>query len=151
MSRQVALFGLCFALAACAEMGASGTPAGTGTPVAKGQATAERVCGLCHQVLLNKPSEIEAAAPSFMEIANLPGRNRNYLTMADADGVTRVALAATIDERVGAVVFDPQTSGGLLFSVAMSHADAVREAFAVAGEPLWMIGEAFIGHGVHFI
>jgi mono/diheme cytochrome c family protein len=79
MSRQVALFGLCFALAACAEMGASGTPAGTGTPVAKGQATAERVCGLCHQVLLNKPSEIEAAAPSFMEIANLPGRNRNYL------------------------------------------------------------------------
>ena len=78
------------------------------------------------------------------------GRNRDYLTMADADGVTRVALASTIDERVAALVFDPQTSGGLLFSVAKSHADAVGEAFAVAGEPLWMIGEAFIGHGVHF-
>ena len=78
------------------------------------------------------------------------GRNRDYLTMADADGVTRVALAATIDERVAALVFDPQTSGGLLFSVAKSHADAVGEAFAVAGEPLWMIGEVFTGHGVHF-
>jgi hypothetical protein len=45
----------------------------------RGQMTAERVCGYCHQVVATRPSAIEAAAPSFMEIANLPGRNRDYL------------------------------------------------------------------------
>ena len=78
------------------------------------------------------------------------GRNRDYLTTPDASGITRVHLTASVDEPVGAVVFDPQTSGGLLFAVGKSHADAVREAFTVAGEPLWMIGEAGAGHGVHF-
>ena len=77
------------------------------------------------------------------------GRNRDYLTTPDAGGVTRVRLAAGVDEPVSAVVFDPQTSGGLLFAVAASHADAVREAFTLAGEPLWMIGDAASGHGVH--
>ncbi len=78
------------------------------------------------------------------------GRNRGYLTSPDADGVTRVRLDASVDERVVAVVFDPQTSGGLLFAVAKSHAHAVSEAFAMADEALWMIGEAVPGHGVHF-
>ena len=77
------------------------------------------------------------------------GRNRDYLATPDAGGVTRVRLAAGVDEPVSAVVFDPQTSGGLLFAVATSHADAVREAFRLAGEPLWMIGDAASGHGVH--
>lgn len=78
------------------------------------------------------------------------GRNRDYLTTPDEGGITRVHLNASVDAPVSALVFDPQTSGGLLFAVAKSHAHAVREAFTVAGEPLWMIGEAGAGHGVHF-
>ena len=46
---------------------------------ARGALIAERTCSLCHQVSATKPSQQEAAAPSFMEIANLPGRNRDYL------------------------------------------------------------------------
>ncbi len=40
---------------------------------------AQRHCSACHQVVPDQPSSIEAAAPSFMEIANLPGRSREYL------------------------------------------------------------------------
>lgn len=45
----------------------------------RGGRVAERTCSLCHQVSVAAPSRQEAAAPSFMEIANLPGRNRDYL------------------------------------------------------------------------
>jgi mono/diheme cytochrome c family protein len=48
-------------------------------PAARGRDVAERHCSACHQVLPDEPSGIEAAAPSFMEIANLPGRSRDYL------------------------------------------------------------------------
>ena len=47
--------------------------------------TAERVCGFCHQVTTARPPAVEAAAPSFMEIANLPGRNRAYLRQFAAE------------------------------------------------------------------
>lgn len=48
-------------------------------PAAHGREVAERNCSACHQVVPDEPSAIEAAAPSFMEIANLPGRSRDYL------------------------------------------------------------------------
>lgn len=40
------------------------------------------------------------------------------------------------------VLFDPQTSGGLLAAVAGDRAEAVLRAFHEAGEPGWRIGEA---------
>lgn len=49
------------------------TAAGRGAMVALG------ACARCHQVRPDRPSVQEAAAPSFMEIANLPGRNFDYL------------------------------------------------------------------------
>lgn len=69
-------------LSGCADL--SGRPANRAIIpgpdlAARGQITAERVCGFCHQVVASRPSAIEAAAPSFMEVANLPGRNRAYL------------------------------------------------------------------------
>lgn len=67
------------ALGGCTDR--SGRPADAPGPslAERGQITAERVCGYCHQVVATRPSAIEAAAPSFMEVANLPGRNRAYL------------------------------------------------------------------------
>ena len=73
------------ALAACAEGEAPApsspvpaTPA-TDSPVRRGAAVAREQCALCHQVAPDRPPALEAAAPSFMEIANLPGRSREYL------------------------------------------------------------------------
>jgi mono/diheme cytochrome c family protein len=48
-------------------------------PAMRGKDVAERHCVACHQVTPDQPSAIEAAAPSFMEIANLDGRSREYL------------------------------------------------------------------------
>ena len=45
----------------------------------RGGIVAERSCSSCHQVIPERGAGREAAAPSFMEIANLPGRTRDYL------------------------------------------------------------------------
>ncbi|MBL8698736.1 MAG: hypothetical protein JNK67_10210 [Alphaproteobacteria bacterium] len=65
------------ALAACVND--APPPAAPDGAVARGRVVAERVCSLCHQVAPDRPSAREAAAPSFMEIANLPGHSRDYL------------------------------------------------------------------------
>lgn len=60
------------------------------------------------------------------------------------------AAAALCDARelearpVGALLFDPQTSGGLLFGAAAEHAEAALAALHEAGDP----GAAAIGHVV---
>jgi len=51
-----------------------------------------------------------------------------------------VRFAASIDETTQALLFDPQTSGGLLASVAATEADGVRKALEAAGVPAWTIG-----------
>jgi mono/diheme cytochrome c family protein len=71
-------------LAGCAPGERPAAPAEALAPapvsaVERGLLVAERGCALCHQVLPDRPPAQEAAAPSFMEIANLPGRNRGYL------------------------------------------------------------------------
>lgn len=43
------------------------------------------------------------------------------------------------------LLFDPQTSGGLLAAVDAERADAVLAAFRAAGEPVWPIGRATDG------
>lgn len=65
-------------LGACTDD--SGRALDTGPTLAvRGQDAAERMCAFCHQVTPDRPPTVEAAAPSFMEIANAPGRNREYL------------------------------------------------------------------------
>jgi len=49
------------------------------TGAERGAMVALGACARCHQVRPDRPSAQEAAAPSFMEIANLAGRNRDYL------------------------------------------------------------------------
>lgn len=43
------------------------------------------------------------------------------------------------------LLYDPQTSGGLLLAVVPSAAGAIEEAFGDAGEPLWRVGRATAG------
>lgn len=69
---------LALALAACADEKAPLDLPGLSL-VERGQITVERMCAFCHQVTPERAATVEAAAPSFMEIANAPGRNREYL------------------------------------------------------------------------
>ncbi len=68
-------------------------------------------------------------------------RNQEYL-----DG--RVEIASALTDELQHILYDPQTSGGLLFAVAPDRATDARERFAQADLPLWRIGEVFEGEGV---
>jgi selenide,water dikinase len=68
------------------------------------------------------------------------GRNREYL----AGKVS----GAGVPEALEHVLFDPQTSGGLLMAVAADQAGEVEQRFAAAAMEVWRIGEAAAGEGV---
>jgi len=71
------------------------------------------------------------------------GRNRDYLL---GEGVVR--LAEELEQAHVQLLFDPQTSGGLLFALPAQEESALRERFAVAGEPCWKIGCVVDGAGI---
>jgi selenide,water dikinase len=64
---------------------------------------------------------------------------------------TGILLASTVDDATQALLFDPQTSGGLLVSIAPAQADAVRGALDAAGVPAWTIGHVAARDGAAVI
>jgi selenide,water dikinase len=79
----------------------------------------------------------------------LPGgadRNRVYHEAPDTSGDARVHVLDTADALRAGLLFDPQTSGGLLFGA--QDAGAVERAFQAAGEPVWRLGNVAAGRGV---
>jgi selenide,water dikinase len=71
------------------------------------------------------------------------GRNRDYLL-----GGGSVRLAPELEHAQAQLLFDPQTSGGLLFALPEQEAITLRERFVVAGEPIWEIGRVVEGAGI---
>ena len=72
------------------------------------------------------------------------GRNRDYLL---GDGFVR--LAEGLDPARAQLLFDPQTSGGLLFALPTAAGVALRARMDAAGEPCWEIGRVVEGTGIH--
>jgi selenide,water dikinase len=70
--------------------------------------------------------------------------NRNYFG-------PHVQFQAALDEANQTLLFDAQTSGGLLLSVPAGKLDALRESAAQAGQPLWMVGEVVEKPGIEII
>jgi selenide, water dikinase len=71
------------------------------------------------------------------------GRNRDYLL---GDGFVR--LAEGLDAARAQLLFDPQTSGGLLFALPAAAGAALRARLDAAGEPCWEIGRVVEGTGI---
>jgi selenide,water dikinase len=71
------------------------------------------------------------------------GRNREFLL---GDGFVR--LADGLDEIHTQLLFDPQTSGGLLFALPAEGAAELVEQMAQAGQPCWEIGYVAEGSGI---
>lgn len=67
-------------------------------------------------------------------------RNRRYLESAFGVG-GRLVIEPGLPEPLVTLLFEAETSGGLLFSVDPAHADEVVERFSDRGEPCWEIGE----------
>jgi selenide,water dikinase len=87
--------------------------------------------------------EIEAAAvpllPGALESSRLgahtggEGRNRDWAR-------PHVTFASEIGPELAALLFDPQTSGGLLLAASPRRAKVLEAAFARDGEGLWRVG-----------
>ncbi len=71
-------------------------------------------------------------------------RNRDYLR-------DRVSISPTVSEPLQHVLYDPQTSGGLLFAVAPAKAQEVEARFAAADLPVWRVGGVIKGQGVEVV
>jgi selenide, water dikinase len=70
-------------------------------------------------------------------------RNREPL-----EGVGYVRYNGQIDDGRRALLYDPQTSGGLLAAMPPDAASAALAAFRAADEPCWMIGTVEAGAGI---
>jgi len=68
-------------------------------------------------------------------------RNRNYL-----EG--KVEISRDVSEEMQHILYDPQTSGGLLFAMPPDAIAETESAFERAGLPLWRVGEVHEGRGV---
>ncbi len=72
------------------------------------------------------------------------GRNQEFLE-------AHVRLAGHLGTPEQALLFDPQTSGGLLAAVAPETWPALRERVAAAGLSLWRIGEVTAEPGIEVV
>ena len=72
------------------------------------------------------------------------GRNREYLA-------GKVSVEDAVGDDLQHLLFDPQTSGGLLFAVRAAQRDEVERRSAEGGVPVWRIGEVVPGDGVQVV
>jgi selenide,water dikinase len=63
----------------------------------------------------------------------------------------QVTFAAGIEEYQQMLLFDPQTSGGLLLSVPADKLDAFLRRAKEVGQPAWVIGEVVEGAGIEVV
>ncbi len=64
---------------------------------------------------------------------------------------SRVHFTADTPEEVQCLLFDPQTSGGLLLAVPAKKVDAFLGRAKELDQPAWVVGEAFQGEGIEVV
>jgi selenide,water dikinase len=64
---------------------------------------------------------------------------------------SQVHFAPEIDEASQMLLFDAQTSGGLLLSVPAEKLPALLQRAAELSQPLWVVGEVIAGDGIEVI
>ena len=64
---------------------------------------------------------------------------------------SQVRFGATIDQANQMLLFDPQTSGGLLLAVPPGRIDALLARAREINQPVWEIGEVIAGTGIEVV
>jgi selenide,water dikinase len=88
-----------------------------------------------------------SAARKFAEAGTFPGGsldNRNYYS-------PHVVFSTTLKNWEQTLLFDAQTSGGLLLAVPREKAGAFEARAAEARQPVWEIGEVVNGVGIEVV
>jgi selenide,water dikinase len=63
----------------------------------------------------------------------------------------RVTFSARLDDPNQMLLFDPQTSGGLLLAVPPARLEALVDRAAEIDQPVWVIGEVVEGSGIEVV
>ncbi|MSP23085.1 MAG: selenide, water dikinase SelD [Dehalococcoidia bacterium] len=71
------------------------------------------------------------------------GASRNREQLGD-----RIRLPADLEEMTGHLLYDPQTSGGLLIAVPVAEAEALRARIAEVEGACWIVGHVAAGPGI---
>ena len=69
------------------------------------------------------------------------GRNRKYLEGLARDGKLPLRIRPSLAAEVISLLFDSETSGGLLFSAPAEREEMVRQGFKAKDEAVWEIGD----------
>lgn len=64
---------------------------------------------------------------------------------------SKISFAESIDEQNQMLLFDPQTSGGLLLGVPQAKLDAFIRRSKELGQAVWVVGETSIGKGIEIV
>jgi len=88
------------------------------------------------------PGALEYAAQGL--ITGGASRSRKHLQ-------DKVTFSDEVSEEMRQILFDPQTSGGLLLAVDPEKAADVEAGFAAAELPVWRVGEVVKGQGVQVV
>jgi selenide,water dikinase len=87
-------------------------------------------------------------ALDYVADGQIPGgldRNRDYFSTHHAGGVT---VSAGIPSDLATLLYNPETSGGLLIAVPAEFGSDLEAAFANDDLNLWRIGEVETGTGI---
>lgn len=88
-----------------------------------------------------------SCARKYAEMGAFPGGafdNKAYFQ-------SRVRMARPLEEAEEMLLYDPQTSGGLLLGVPQEKLDGFLKRAAQAGQPVWAIGEVKSGRGIEIV
>ena len=99
---------------------------------------------LASRVTLRLDSRAVPLIPGALELA---GNRSGGMKTNEAHFAAGVRVAGSVDAARLALLFDPQTSGGLLAAVDPGHADRAAEAFLAGGVVATRIGTAEPGSG----
>jgi selenide, water dikinase len=102
--------------------------------------------GVCIQFEMKKIPFV-SCAHKYAEMGTFPGGasdNRRYYG-------SRIHFSRDISEENQMLLYDPQTSGGLLLAIPGVGKDAFIKRAGEMGLPVWEIGEALIGEGIRVV
>jgi selenide,water dikinase len=88
-----------------------------------------------------------SCARKYAEMGTFPGGasdNRLYFG-------PRIRFAPTMSEETKMLLFDPQTSGGLLLAIPQGKKEAFLKRAAEIGQPAWIVGAAVEGSGIDVV
>ncbi len=102
--------------------------------------------GVALRIVASRVPVLEGALEYAAQGITTGGEARNRAYFGE-----RVRLQEGIGQELIRVLFDPQTSGGLLFTGPPEAAASAAQRFAESGLSLWEIGQVIAGEGVEVV